>query len=116
MNRRLWRTDYRLWALIAVPVFVGLGFVDHLAGATWKGDYSLWSIVSRLLRGDYFCSTSEMLAAILAFALARAVPAALVGWVAQALVVVVWSSVRGRARWRRRNGAEPSPTREHGGI
>jgi hypothetical protein len=89
------RTDNRLWALIAACAFVALGFVDPVAGAA-KGDNSLWSWVGILVRGEYTCSTGELLAPIVLRAMIQAVPAALVGWVAQALIVVVWSSVRGR--------------------
>jgi hypothetical protein len=91
------RSDYRLWALIAGCMFVALGFVDPVAGATWKGDNSLWSYIGILLRGEYICSTGEMLAPIVSRALFHAVPAALIAWVAQALFVVVWASIRSRA-------------------
>ena len=94
MAQERFRTDYRLWALLAGCVFIGLGFVDPVAGATWKGDNSLWAYVGILVSREYACSTDTALMLIGLRALLHAVPAALVGWVAQALVVVGWSSAR----------------------
>lgn len=89
------RTNYRVWALAAGCLFVALGFVDPVAGATWKGDNSFWAFVRILLRGDYFCSTTELLIVIMVRALVQAVPAVVLGWVLQAFVVIFWSVARG---------------------
>jgi hypothetical protein len=80
-------TAYRLWALVAVGLFVALGFVNPAAGATWKGGSSLWLCVGILLCGEYHSSTAEALTAVVFWALILAGPAALVGWAVQALVV-----------------------------
>jgi hypothetical protein len=95
MTRQPFRTDYRLWILAAGCVFVALGFVDPVAGAA-KGDNSWWAYVGFLLRGDYSCSTGEIIGAITFRGALQAVPSVLVGWVLQALVVVGWSSPRRR--------------------
>jgi hypothetical protein len=90
------RTDYRVWALAAGCVFVALGFVDPLAGATWKGDNSLWAYIGILLRGEYICSTADMLIPILFRMVLQAVPAVAVGWVFQGFLVVLLSMVQGK--------------------
>ncbi len=70
--------------------------MDPVAGATWKGDNSLWAYVGILLRGDYFCRTTELLGVITFRALLQAVPAVVLGWVLQAFGVVLWSVFRGK--------------------
>jgi hypothetical protein len=94
MLREPLQTNNRLWVLGAVSVFVALGFVDHLAGATWKGDNSLWHYFGLLFEEQEGHNTEGLLFVILFSSLLRAVPAVLVGWVLQALVVAIWSSVR----------------------
>jgi hypothetical protein len=61
-----------------------------------KGDSSLWAYVVILLRRDYVCSTAALLAVIALMALPEAVAAAVLGWVLQAFVVILWSVVRRR--------------------
>jgi hypothetical protein len=92
-----YRTDYRIWALIAVCAFVALGFVDPVAGVA-KGHNSLWSYLGILLRGEYYCSTSELVAATMSKAVLAAAPAFVAGWVAQALIVVIWRSLKKPSR------------------
>ncbi len=87
-------TDKRLWLIAASVLFVALGFVDPVAGVA-KGDNSLWAHVARFVTGDYFCSTPEIVIPILLRSALQAIPAAVLGWVAQAVVVIVRS--RGRA-------------------
>jgi hypothetical protein len=94
--RARFRTNYWLWAFAATCLFVVLGFVDHLAGTTYKGDHSLWSYVGIAIHGEYHSSTAEFLAAITFHTILRALPAALVGWVAQALAVVVFTGITQR--------------------
>jgi hypothetical protein len=88
------RTDYRIWAVASGCVFVALGFVDPLAGATWKGDNSLWAYLCMLMSGDYICSTTEMLVPIAFRALLQVAPAVALGWVLQAFIVILWSVAR----------------------
>jgi hypothetical protein len=94
MNQEPYRTNYWFWGIASGCIFLALGFVDPVAGATWKGDCSLWSHVGILIRGDYFCSSADIVAPIAFMALFLAVPAALLGWVLQALIVVAWQSSR----------------------
>jgi hypothetical protein len=102
MTRGPFHTDYRIWAFAAASVFLALGFVDPLAGAMWKDDYSLWAQVGILVRGDYICSTADILTPIAFRALLHTVPAAALGWVLQAFVVVLWS-----AGWPGLNSVKP---------
>jgi len=74
-------------------VFIALGFIDHLAGMA-KGDNSLWAYVSLLLEGRH--NTGALLQAVACRSLLQAVAALLLGWVIQAIVVAVCSSVH---RW-----------------
>jgi hypothetical protein len=87
MPRARFRTDLRLWLLAAGGVFVALGFVDPVAGVA-KGDNGLWAYVARFVTGDYFCSTPDIVIPILFRSALQAVPAAALGWVVQAVVVV----------------------------
>jgi hypothetical protein len=89
------RTNYRVWVFAASCLFMALGFVDPVAGATWKGDNSFWSHVGILLRRVYFCSTADLVDGIMLQALLQAVPAVVFGWVLQAFVVIFWSVARG---------------------
>lgn len=93
MNQMPYHTNYWIWKMASGGIFVALGFVDPLAEA-WKGDNSLWHWVSILVRGDYICSPATILTPIAFLALFLAVPSILTGWVVQALVVVLWSSIR----------------------
>jgi hypothetical protein len=94
MHQIPYRTNYWIWGIASGSIVLALGFVNPGAGVTWKGDSSLWSYVGVLVRGDYFCSLADILAPIAFMALFLAVPAALLGWVLQALIVVAWRSSR----------------------
>jgi uncharacterized membrane protein len=93
MGRTLFRTNRKVWMFFTCGVFVGLGFVDLLAGATFKGSASLWNNVGDLGRGD--SAVALLVVAIRATLLA--VPAILLGWLLQALAVVARSCVPGVA-------------------
>jgi hypothetical protein len=86
------RTSYPLWALAAIILFIALGFVDPVAGAA-KGDNSLWSYVGHLCDGGY--NTEALLTAAAYRAVLQTVPAVLLGWVLQALLVAGWAAARG---------------------
>ena len=85
-------TNNRLWAITSVCVFVALGFVNPVAGVA-KGDLSLWAYVSDVVTGNFADVTSGV-QAIVFLSLLLAVPAVLVGWVLQALIVLVASAFR----------------------
>jgi hypothetical protein len=89
-----YRTNYWLWETASACIFVALGFVDPVAGATWKGGHSLRSCVDILVDGGYFRSSAEIVERIAFIALLPAVAASLLGWVLQAIIVVVWQSSR----------------------
>lgn len=82
------RTNYLFWAVATAGVFVVLGFVNPLAGATWKGEYSLWDHVGILLRGEHMGGAGAALVPVLFLSGVLAVPSLLVGWLVQAVFVV----------------------------
>ena len=108
MAKAKFRIDLRLWLLAAGGLFVALGFVDPVAGVA-KGDNSLWAYVARFVTGDYFCSTPDIVIPILFRSALQVVPAAALGWVVQAVVVVA----RGRAE---APDAEPGAAADGGGV
>jgi hypothetical protein len=87
------RTNKPLWALAGVAVFIALGFIDPLAGATWEGDSGdMWYVVGQMLASR--ARPEAILEAIVFITLLLSITALLVGWVIQALLVVVWSFIR----------------------
>jgi hypothetical protein len=94
MTGQRWHTNCWLWALTTGCVFITLAFVGPLAGATWNGEYSLFGYVRLLLKG---VNPDALIAMILFQSLFQLIPALLVGWVLQALVVVGLSAARGSA-------------------
>jgi hypothetical protein len=93
MAMKRFRTVYSLWALVAVGVFVALGFVDPVAGAA-KGDNSFWSLLGVYNSGDMQLNLADMRPNLVFRAGLQVVPAILIGWVAHAMIVIVWSSIR----------------------
>jgi hypothetical protein len=91
------RTDHRLWAVAALDLFVALGFVDPLTGATWKGEHSFWYLVGTVVRGEWASGLSGALLSLLFYAGLLCVPSVLLGWVVQAVVVLVRTTARGAA-------------------
>ena len=87
MAKSRYRTNYLLWVAASGCLFVALGFVDPVAGVS-KGDSSLWAVVNRFVRGAYYCSTTDIVVGLLILAISRAIPAAILGWVMQAVVVI----------------------------
>lgn len=98
MNQIPYRTNNWLWGIASGCIFLALGFADPVSGAA-KGDCSLWSHVGVLIRRDYFCSSAEILAHVAFLAMFLAVPAALLGWVVQALIIVLWRFTRNVQRY-----------------
>jgi hypothetical protein len=76
---------------------VALGLVDPLAGATWKGEHSFWCLVGTVVRGEWASGLSGALPLLLFYAGLLCVPSVLVGWVVQAIVVLVRATARGGA-------------------
>lgn len=95
MPQRRFRTNYWIWTVSSFCVFVGLGFVNHLAGVTSKSDGSLWSLVGILIRQEYVSHTSDVLLGIAILAIVPAIAGVIIGWVIHALVVITWSVIRG---------------------
>jgi hypothetical protein len=83
------RTNTWLWAAFSLAFFMIGGFIELAPGV--KEPTSLWAAVEELLRGDYYCTTSEMVGKIAVHALIRALPALLLGWAVHALLLVVMS-------------------------
>jgi hypothetical protein len=85
------RTNRRLWAVAAVCWFVALGFFE-LTGGYSKADTSLWGDNLRvLLTRDYLCPSFDLLFALGMQVVMCAVPALVLGWVTQAVVVIIRS-------------------------
>jgi MFS superfamily sulfate permease-like transporter len=89
------RTDHRLWAIVALGLFVALGFVDPLAGATWKGEHSFWYLVGTVVLGEWTSGLSGALLLLLFYAGLLCVPSVLLGWVVQAVVVLIRATASG---------------------
>ena len=92
MQERRFKTNVWLWAGLSLAFFILTGFVDVTPGV--KEPTNLWTPVLEFLRGDYYCSASEMLGKITVQVAIRAIPAALLGWVVHGLVVAVISIFR----------------------
>lgn len=97
------RTDRRLWLLCAVVAFVLLGFVSIQSEAVeYKvGPTHLWGVAEDALRdaARYDRRTALPTHVLkLAFQTAIvAIPAVALGWVAQAVIVVIWDAWRQRS-------------------
>src|SRR5262245_21311298 len=87
-----WHTSYSLWLFATVAIFIGLAFVDPVAGAA-KGENSLVAYVRMLADGHYY-NTEALLIGIGLRSAFQAIPAVLIGWLLQAIVVVTTSAVR----------------------
>ncbi len=90
MNQIPFRTNYSIWEIASVCIFLALGFVDPFAGAL-QCNTSFWALFSSIFMDPGESPASTFLAL---YALLLAVPAALTGWVLQALVIVAWQSSR----------------------
>jgi hypothetical protein len=88
-----YHTSRRGWAVAAGCVFVILSFVDPVVGVA-KGDNTLWTYFRVLLSGQYACSTTDAVSVVLMRAVFQLVPAMILGWVIQALFLVVKKSSR----------------------
>ena len=86
MPKRRWQTDGKLWALAAWAAFVPLVFWD-VRGDDGKGAWSLWEYVRLLWEGGY--GNGELFTALLMQSVILAVPAVIIGWVVQALIVII---------------------------
>ena len=92
MPRQVYKTDRRLWLLASCCVFAILAFIDPFGGLT-KQNASLASHTWHLVRGD-FVAPAEGVRIVAFMSAVLAVPATILGWVVQALVVTL------RSRWR----------------
>jgi hypothetical protein len=90
------RTDHRLWAASALGVFLALGFVDPLAGATWKGESSFWHLIGTVVRSEWASGLTGALPFVVFYAGLLCAPSVLLGWVFQAVIVLVRTHARGR--------------------
>jgi hypothetical protein len=83
--RREMRTDRRLWVVFGAVAFVLLGFVDPLGGRAYR-DLSYWAQVSSAVRE---MEPQDAVAKVAACTVSVTICAAVIGWLAQAVVVVV---------------------------
>lgn len=87
MHRLPYRTNYALWAVVGIGVFVALGFVDPVGGAS-KGDLSYWNFfVQMMSQGNFQRDNGYVQLCI--YNVLLGVPSALLGWVIQAAIVVL---------------------------
>src|SRR3712207_5088939 len=86
------QTSRTLWAVFSVGLFLATAFINPMPDI--KGSVSLWGGLYILLRGDYFCSTEEMIFATGCHARLLAIPALVFGWVLQGLIVAVPAALR----------------------
>jgi len=89
---RKFKTNAWLWAGLSVALFIVAGFVDLAPGV--KGPTNLWEPVEIFVRGQYYCSTGEIVGQIVLLAGIRAVPAIVLGWVLHAWVLAVISILK----------------------
>lgn len=92
MPRKQLRTSRRLWLFLTAAVFVALGFVDPWKGAA-KGDHYWWNHASQFpsYNGSQW---NEMLPPFLIYGLMLLVAAVILGWVFQAIFLVLATHVR----------------------
>ena len=93
---RQFRTNYPLWILATGCVFGALGFVDPTGGLA-KGKYSFWDYIQDLVTGDYAGGSADLFMKVMFCGLFLIGLAALVGWLLQALVVVIRAKLDGKA-------------------
>jgi hypothetical protein len=98
MHLRNLRTHKGLWVAASASVFILLGFVDFVPEG--KGGLQYWRWWAVLLSGNY--PWERFVTPLTMMALMLAIPSLLLGWVMQALFVVVAAYLRQRK----------SPTRE----
>ena len=92
MPRKQFRTNRRVWLLLSSAIFVALGFVDPWKGAG-KGDNDWWSHASHF--PSYNKSQwIEMLPPFVVYGLMLVVAAVILGWVFQAIFLVLTTRVR----------------------
>jgi hypothetical protein len=84
------QTNYRLWTLASACLFVAFGFVNPVAGVA-KADTSLWATVSYVVTGKFMDVTGGV-TAIVFMSLLLLMPALLLGWVVQAVIVLLSSA------------------------
>jgi hypothetical protein len=91
MTQPRFQTNWSLWSVFSAAGFIALSFVNPIADVA-KGNHTLWAYIVRFMTGDYACSTSAILAPILMRSAFQFAAAALLGWVLQAVIVVLRDS------------------------
>jgi hypothetical protein len=71
-------------------MFVPFWFLDRSAREADKGEMPFWTGVGMLVRPDYF-GTDARVASATCLAIQMTLIAALVGWMIQAVIVILWS-------------------------
>lgn len=93
LNKSL-RTNWALWASVSVILFVLLGFVNPIADVS-KPSESYWELwIMPLQPSDYPFNWEEYFTGLVLLSLVRAVPAVIVGWALQAIVVAGIAGIR----------------------
>lgn len=80
-------TSHRLWVLFAAATFAGLGCAPIIMSKS--GDQSVWGLGCALAFGELRGPQIEYVKILLGYAVALVLPAAGVGWAAQAAAVVL---------------------------
>ena len=96
VSSRSYRTNWLLWAIVSIGIFVPMGFVD-VSGIS-KSTY-FWDTCLYVLRGVRMGEvSSEVLGGCVLELLFLGIPSVAIAWVLQAIIVV------GYTRWRTRRG------------
>jgi hypothetical protein len=86
------QTDRRLWLIASVVAFVALGFVNF-EDTTWNADHTLWGAIWVMPTHPSLPDEHTML---LGYAVMLVIPAAMVGWLIQAVAVMTRSKPAAR--------------------
>jgi hypothetical protein len=92
MMNKSFRTSWLLWFLMALLVFVPLGFV-YFPGTD---DTRFWARLYTFCKGDYSIRSADYLQMLAVLAVVLLIPAILLGWVLQAVIVIARDQCRKR--------------------
>ena len=81
------QTHRRLWAVVALVLFVVLGCVNWVPES--KGSVPYWVVWLIFLSGEYHCSTADIVMPLVLLTAMLATPAIAFGWVIQAIAGVL---------------------------
>ncbi|HKI31330.1 MAG TPA: hypothetical protein VKA46_05650 [Gemmataceae bacterium] len=95
LQRRL-RVRYWVWLFISLLLFLLAWYLPLPPEAKGGGDMRYWEFWSMLLRGDYHCSTGEILVHLAIYSVIFAILTTLAGWILQYFVGMGWEDLTRR--------------------